>query len=130
MTISERIRPTGFLDPIAQITEVAEGATPGDDHYFRLGVPDRPTVEGAIEVDRTGHGYPVLRILASGIFEDDPGVLGTAIGIGLAESGVDRAVLKLDLLTYRLAFYKKPVAQLVKIPMDNHLSLSLLLLID
>jgi len=87
--------PARRYDTVAQITKIAVAGTPKGDHYFRLGLPDKPNdPRGAIEVDDTQEGDPSLKIVASGIFEEEPDVLGTMVSVGLTESGVGRAIVE------------------------------------
>jgi hypothetical protein len=85
----------GPKDAVAQITKVSVPETPVGDHYFKLTLPDKPSdFRGAIEVDDSQPGEPSLKILAEGIFGEEPDVLGTLVSVGLTESGIGRALVE------------------------------------
>jgi len=113
-------RPTlkdghGSKDAIAQITKVAVEGTPKGDHYFKLSLPDKPNeFRGAIEVDSTEPGEPNLRILAGGIFEEEPAVLGAVVGVGLTESGVAKAIIESRFTNLSPDFLRKTGGKIIQ----------------
>lgn len=104
------------LDPVGLVSKISVDGTPKGDHYFRLGLPDRQEKRGVIEVDDTGAESedPTLKIVAKGLFVEDPEALGILTAAALTVAGVERAVVEPEDTNLSLDFLRRAGGKVVQ----------------